>query len=209
MACETWACSSPRWRSHRLHSVASMPTRACMQWRPHTSTTSRAIIPSSTEQADGAARGARVSRPQGHQRRARQRAAIRAHDGRCRWQHRQSARHRAPRPHRGRITRLTHQRPPGNLKASKLLRNLDSRARGMSAATDAARDQVQDKKLGRAELWRHQLASGEVGSRAELARREGVSRAYVTQLLGRRAAAPEPGSPRHRTARDVRSRHPS
>jgi len=37
----------------------------------------------------------------------------------------------------------------------------------------------------RADEWRRALASGEVGSRAALARREGVSRAWVTRVLGR------------------------
>lgn len=37
----------------------------------------------------------------------------------------------------------------------------------------------------RADEWRRALASGEVASRAALARREGVSRAWVTKVLGR------------------------
>lgn len=43
-----------------------------------------------------------------------------------------------------------------------------------------------DRQDVRAEEWRRALATGEVGSRAALARREGVSRAWVTKVLGRR-----------------------
>jgi hypothetical protein len=42
-----------------------------------------------------------------------------------------------------------------------------------------------DRAPRRAEEWRQLLASGEVTSRAALARRAGVSRARVTQVLGK------------------------
>jgi hypothetical protein len=42
-----------------------------------------------------------------------------------------------------------------------------------------------DRAIARATEWSQQLAKGEVASRAALARREGVSRAYVTQVLRR------------------------
>lgn len=41
------------------------------------------------------------------------------------------------------------------------------------------------RREDRAAEWRRVLASGEVRSRAELARREGVSRAWVTKVLER------------------------
>lgn len=47
-------------------------------------------------------------------------------------------------------------------------------------AEQSARQEV------RTEEWRRALAVGEVRSRAELARREGVSRAWVTKVLGRK-----------------------
>lgn len=69
---------------------------------------------------------------------------------------------------------------PGGLQLEGL-RELKKRRslaqlRGEQAARQAAR----------ADEWRRALASGEVGSRAALARREGVSRAWVTKVLGRR-----------------------
>ena len=42
-----------------------------------------------------------------------------------------------------------------------------------------------------AEVWAAMLAHGEVGNRAQLARRVGVSRARVTQVLGRQPDARE------------------
>jgi len=38
--------------------------------------------------------------------------------------------------------------------------------------------------LHKAEEWRRQLDAGEVASQAEIARRDGISRARVTQVLG-------------------------
>jgi hypothetical protein len=49
--------------------------------------------------------------------------------------------------------------------------------------------------LKRALEWLRQLETGEVASRAAIARREGISRARVTQILGRRHAQ------RHRSAK--------
>jgi hypothetical protein len=48
--------------------------------------------------------------------------------------------------------------------------------------------------LARAVEWQRQLAGGEVRSRAEIARREGLSRARVTQILGRRQPQPRTGT---------------
>jgi chaperonin cofactor prefoldin len=47
---------------------------------------------------------------------------------------------------------------------------------------------VRAETLSRADEWERLLAAGEVRSRAEIARREGLSRARVTQILGRRQA---------------------
>ena len=54
------------------------------------------------------------------------------------------------------------------------------------AARVPATPQRRDETLPRAVEWERQLAAGEVRSRAEIARREGLSRVRVTQLLGRR-----------------------
>jgi len=46
------------------------------------------------------------------------------------------------------------------------------------------------RALPRAVEWERQLSAGEVQSRAEIARREGIFRARVTQILGRRQVQP-------------------
>ena len=64
--------------------------------------------------------------------------------------------------------------------------------------TELRTDQAARQEAQAAE-WRKALASGEVGSRAALARREGVSRAWVTKVLGRSPTLP--GGDRARLAR--------
>src|SRR5213075_221527 len=57
------------------------------------------------------------------------------------------------------------------------------RIRGVRVPRDS---QAGAETFPRAVEWERQLAVGEVRSRAEIARREGLSRARVTQILGRR-----------------------
>jgi hypothetical protein len=71
--------------------------------------------------------------------------------------------------------------------ASQLVVQLaEVRERKMQRSLAELRAEQAGRQEDRAEEWRRALAAGEVGSRAELARREGVSRASVTKALGRR-----------------------
>ncbi|MEY4583132.1 MAG: hypothetical protein RL701_7835, partial [Pseudomonadota bacterium] len=60
---------------------------------------------------------------------------------------------------------------------------LSDRARATSDRHHPAPTSPVSRAQARADEWRQQLESGAVSSRAALARREGVSRAYVTQVL--------------------------
>jgi ParB-like chromosome segregation protein Spo0J len=59
-----------------------------------------------------------------------------------------------------------------------------ARARKRLGAAAAAREQRgPTARLARALEWQRQLDAGEVASRADIARREGLSRARVTQIM--------------------------
>jgi CRP-like cAMP-binding protein len=53
-------------------------------------------------------------------------------------------------------------------------------------------------RLARALEWQRELDSGEVASRAEIARREGISRARVTQIMNAPSASTEKRPERRR-----------
>ena len=55
------------------------------------------------------------------------------------------------------------------------------RLRAAAATTREPRDP--SARLARALVWQRQLDAGEVAARAEIARREGISRARVTQIM--------------------------
>ena len=72
-----------------------------------------------------------------------------------------------------------------------------ARARKRRRPAKASREpQGPAARLARALEWQRQLDAGEVASRAEIARREGISRARVTQIMN--GARPAAAAARHR-----------
>ena len=86
-----------------------------------------------------------------------------------------------------------HKKHPANVKELHCVPSPDAAGHAcgpQARAKRASRPRIIDD-LGRAREWQRMIAAGEVKNAAELARRYGVTRARVSQLLGLLRLAPE------------------